>query len=258
MKDLYSVLGVARTATEAEIKQAFRRLASQHHPDKGGDKTRFQEIQEAYSVLGDPQRRAEYDSPPMNRMHMGPGAFDFQNIFDMFGVRFGDPMQRQQAARIQLWIGLQDVATGGLRTIAVSSPAGQQNLEITIPAGVEDGAAVRYPKLAPGGMDLVVTFRVRAESGWQRQDNNVIRDCAVDVWTLMLGGDVEIMTLTGQSIAVKIPAMTQPNTMLRIRGHGLPVRNLPQRGDLLVRVDAVLPKTISTDLLEHIRKERGR
>ena len=258
MKDLYAVLGVARNATDAEIKQAFRRLASQHHPDKGGDKERFQEIQEAYAVLSDPQRRAEHDLPPQARMNMGPGGFDFNNIFDMFGVRFGDAMPRQNSARIQLWITLADVATGGPRTISVSSPAGQHNLEITIPAGIEDGASVRYPRVAPGGLDLVVTFRVRPESGWQREDQHVIRDILVDVWDLILGQDIEIATLTGRSIMVKIPAMTQPGTMLRVRGHGLPRRNQAQPGDLLVRVTAALPRDISQELLEHIRNERGR
>jgi curved DNA-binding protein len=258
VKDYYKILGVDRSATDDDIKRAFRRLASQHHPDKGGDTEQFQEIQEAYSVLGDPQRRTEYDAPPQVRIHRGgPPGFDFDAIFDMFGARFGDPRTRATVARIQLWISLIDVAQGGPRTISVSSPAGQHNIEITIPPGLQDGESVRYPRLAPGGVDLVVMFRVKPETGWERHDQDVICDVTVSVWDLVLGKDINLTTLSGREITVSIPSRTQPNSMLRIRGHGLPHRNGSGQGDLMVRLMARIPREISSDLLEHIRRERG-
>lgn len=258
MKDYYRILGVDRSASEAEIKQAFRRLASQHHPDKGGDTKQFQEVQEAYAVLGDTQKRAEYDSPPGARVHFNPGSgFNFDQIFEMFGTQFRHPAQ-QSAARIQLWITLADVAQGGPRTISVSSPAGSHNIEINIPAGVEDGASVRYPRLAPGGLDLVVMFRVRPEPGWHRQDDNIIHDITVDVWDLILGRDLELETLTGKTVVIVVPPMTEPGTMLRVRGFGFPRRNTAAQGDLLIRVAGRLPKKISPGLLEQIRSEGGR
>jgi len=258
MTNYYTSLGVARTATAAEIKQAFRKLASQHHPDKGGDTVKFQEIQAAYAVLGDEQKRAEYDSPPSPRIHINPGGgFNFDQIFEVFGTQFRNPAQ-QSAARIQLWISLADVAKGGPRTISVSSPAGSQNIEINIPAGIEDGASVRYARLAPGGIDLVVMFRIRPEPGWHRQDNNIIHDVTLDLWDLVLGRDFEIQTLTGKAVIIVVPPMTEPGTMLRVRGLGLPHKNSATTGDLLIRVAGRLPKKISPELLEQINSERGR
>jgi curved DNA-binding protein len=258
VKDLYSILGVARDANQDDIKRAYRRLASQHHPDKGGDKTQFQEIQEAYATLSDAERRRAYDNPPAFRAQAGAATFDFDTIFNMFGARFGDNRQRSSAARIQLWISLADVAQGGPRTIAVSSPSGQHNIEINIPAGIEDGASVRYPRLAPGGMDLVVNFRVRPEAGWQRQDEHVIRDITMSAWDLILGTETQMQTLDGRLISVSIPAKTQPGTLLRVKGHGFAMRNSAVRGDMFVRVSARWPENISQDLIDHIRTERDR
>ena len=172
MKDYYSILGVGRTAASDEIKRAYRKLASQHHPDKGGDTARFQEIEEAYRVLSDPQQRAQFDNPRSNfggfRFHEQP--FDFNTIFNMFGTQFQHPQRQQRPAqaRMSLWIQLSDVASGGKRTVSVGSSAGSQIVELDIPVGIDDGATVAYPGLAPGGIDLVVTFRIHPNPRWQR------------------------------------------------------------------------------------------
>lgn len=257
MKDYYQILGVERTAGDDVIKQAYRRLASQHHPDKGGETTRFQEIQEAYATLSDSQRRQQYDAPPVSRMHVNAESFDFDTIFGMFGTKFADSRTRS-SARIQLWITMQDVALGGPRTIAVSSPAGQQNIEISIPVGIDDGVSVRYSGVAPGGVDLVVVFRIRPEPGWQRQDQHLVRDMSVSIWDMLLGADIELLTLSNKTISVTVPPNTQPGTMLRVRGHGFKQRSSGAMGDLFVRFLARLPEHTSPDLLEHIRRERDR
>ena len=258
MKDHYQTLGVERGATDEDIKLAYRRLASQHHPDKGGDKERFQEIQQAYAVLSDPMQRQQYDNPGI-RINMGANPhFNFDSIFDMFGARFQEQQRQRMATRMQLWIGLRDVAQGGRRAVSVATHQGQANIELDIPPGVEEGDSVRYQGLAPGGSDLIVTFRVRPEPGWHRQDDTVIQDVTVPIWDLILGTDITVHTLRDTDIVVTVPVNTQPGTALRIKGHGLRRRGTTSQGDMLVRLHAVLPDRISDDLRERIRQERGR
>lgn len=258
MTDYYSTLGVPRTATDEEIKRAYRRLASQHHPDKGGDTERFQEIQQAYSVLGDAEQRQQYDNPGIRINMSGAPHFNFDTIFDMFGARFQEQQRSKMATRMQLWIGLRDVAQGGRRAVSMATMQGQANIELELPQGIEDGDSVRYQGLAPGGSDLVVTFRVRPESGWHRQDDTVIQDVTVNVWDLILGTELTVTTLRDSQILVTVPANTQPGTALRIRGHGLRRRGTSIQGDMLVRLHGVLPDSISPALLDQIRQEQGR
>ena len=126
MTDHYATLGVAKDASQDEIKKAFRKLASQHHPDKGGDTVKFQEIQAAYDVLGDPEKRRQYDNPSPGWVGSGqPGGFSFNfgtgpqfnaDFFNqMFGQGFGQP-QRQSHVRMTVWINLEEVARGACRS----------------------------------------------------------------------------------------------------------------------------------------------
>lgn len=260
MKDYYSILGVPRTATQDEIKRAFRKLASVHHPDKGGDTAKFQEIQAAYDTLGDEQKRAAYDNPgpEMGGFQFNQQPFDFNNIFNMFGAQFNPHQQRRPAqARMSLWIQLSDVASGGKRTVSVGSQAGSQIVEIEIPLGVEDGASVMYPGLAPGGVDLVVTFRIHPNPKWQRDGFNLYTDQKVDIWTMITGGEIEVRDILNRELNVAIPPMTQPGQILRCRGRGLPDRSR-NPGDMMIRLQAEIPRSIPEDLLSLIRQQTGR
>ena len=258
MKDYYSTLGVDRTATADDIKQSYRRLASQHHPDKGGNTAQFQEIEEAYRVLGDTQKRAAYDNPGSgpNNFNFGSQPFDFDNIFNMFGAQFRHPQRQNKPAqaRMSLWIQLSDVASGGRRTVSVGSTAGSQMIEIEIPLGVDDGASVVYPGLAPGGIDLLVTFRIHPTPRWQRNGFNLYTDQKISVWTLITGGDITVRDILNRELSVHIPSMTQPGQMLRCRGCGLLDRgNNP--GDMMIRIQAEIPNNIPPDLLDLIRQQ---
>ena len=260
MSDHYATLGVPRTATPDEIKRAFRKLASQHHPDKGGNTQKFQEIQAAYDTLGDAVKRADYDNPRPQFSGMPGGAhFNMNDIFSsMFGGQspFGQQPRRQQShTRMTLWIRMTDVAQGGTRPVAVGTPHGQSTIEVEIPLGINDGDNVQYQGLAPGGGDLVIQFRVHPDPLWQRNGLDLVTDVTADVWSMILGSDITVQTLTGSTLTTSMPPYTQPKTLIRLRGHGLRDRS-GNTGDLMIRVMPTIPKTIRPELLEAIEKYR--
>jgi curved DNA-binding protein len=261
MTDHYQTLGVARTATADEIKRAYRKLASQHHPDRGGDTKKFQEIQAAYDVIGDDAKRRAYDNPPQQFSGFGDGVH--VNINDIFGSMFGGQnpffgqgfQQRRQPShvRISIWINLADVARGGRRTVAIGTPQGNQTIEIDIPPGVDDGDNVMYQGLAPNGHDLVVQYRIHPQAGWRREGLTMHTETAVSIWTLILGGTVEVRTVTGESLVVSVPSRCQPGTVLRLRNKGLHNQQ-GQAGDLMVKLQAQIPAQIEPEILDAIAR----
>ena len=265
MSDYYSTLGVGRDASLDEIKRAYRRAASQHHPDKGGSKEQFQKIQEAYDTLGDEQKRAQYDNPGSQfgpggvhgfpggfHFNFGPGGFNFNDIFGQFHRQH---QQQRSMMRMSLWIRLHDVAVGGRRPVSVASPQGTATVEIEIPQGINDGDTIRYHGIAPGGHDLAVQFRIHPDPYWQRDGLNLIKDANISVWDLILGKQHEFSDITGQDLTVTIPPRTQPRTMLRVRGRGLR-DGQGQAGDLLIRVNAQIPDVIDPEIIAAIQKHR--
>jgi DnaJ-class molecular chaperone len=258
MTDYYAALGVPKTATADDIKRAFRRLASQHHPDKGGDTQKFQAIQQAYATLGDEQKRAEYDNPrPQFSGFQGhPGGVNINDIFgQMFGQQFGQQHPRRSHVRMTLWITLLDVATGGKRTVSLGTQGGVSAVEIEIPLGINDGDNVQYEGIGPGGSDLVVQFRISPDRTWQRNGLNLTQEVRIDVWNLVLGGDLTIDTLTGKTLSTRVPARTQPGTMLRLKGQGLQDRS-GNTGDIFVRIQTFLPENIAPEIVEAIQKHQ--
>jgi len=261
MTDYYAALGVPKTATADDIKRAFRKLASQHHPDKGGDTQKFQAIQQAYATLGDEQKRAEYDNPrPQFSGFQGhPGGLNINDIFgQMFGQGFGQQQHqhpRRSHVRMTLWISLLDVATGGKRTVSLGTQAGVSAVEIEIPLGINDGDNVQYEGIGPGGSDLVVQFKVTPDRKWQRDGLNLLQEVRIDIWDLILGGELTIDTLTGKTLSTQVPARTQPGTVLRLKAQGLRDR-AGQTGDIMIRVQAQIPENIAPEIIDAIQKHQ--
>jgi DnaJ-class molecular chaperone len=257
MLDHYATLGVSRTASQDEIKRAFRKLASQHHPDKGGDTAKFQQIQAAYDTLGDTVKRADYDSP-RPQFSGFPGGAQFNNIHDIFNMfgqgGFGQRPQRNHV-RMSLWINLSDVATGGRRPVSLSTGQGHSTVEIEIPLGLNDGDSIQYAGLAPGGQDLVITFRIQPDRVWQRNALNLSCEQTVSIWDMILGGDLVVTSITGENLTVTIPVNTQPGTVLRLRNQGLRDQQ-GRRGDLHVRLAARIPQPIKPELVAAIQQHR--
>jgi len=263
MQNPYQTLGVERNAPADEIKRAYRKLASQHHPDKGGDKTRFQEIQQAYDTLSDANRRAAYDNSGIGGQRGfsfnfgGDSPFNFEHIFNSFGTQFHHPhQQRVQQARMSLWITLEDVARGGRRTVSVGSQQGTVTVEIEIPLGINDGDTVQYPKTGPMGTDLLITFRIHPNPRYQRQGPNLTTEHSVSVWDLILGAEIAVRDILGNTLSLSVPPRTQPGTTFRLRGRGLNQR-AGTPGDLFVRVSARIPDHIPESVIQAIEQARN-
>jgi len=259
MQNPYQTLGIERDANPDEIKRAYRKLASQHHPDKGGDKSKFQEIQSAYETLTDPNKKAAFENPfqAFGGGGFRPDApFDFETIFNVFGTRFQHPhAQRKQQARMSLWITMRDSVEGGRKAISLGTNTGTHAVNIEIPVGINDGDSVHYGNIGINNLDLIVTFRIHPDPKWQRQDSNLITEHTVSIWELIIGGETIIRDIMGNNLSVTITPNTQPGTMVRLRGRGIPTKS-GTNGDVLVKLQGRIPDSISPELLELIRQNQ--
>ena len=253
--DPYSVLGVSRNASQEEVKKAYKKLAMKHHPDRGGDETKFKEISEAYERIINPQANNDFEYTPGGFGFRRSGSVD--DIFsDFFDFHNGRAQRRSATVQVSIWITLEDVAQGGDRQISLQSNSGVQAVNITIPRGVLDNTQVRYPDIGPNGQDVIIVFRVRPHKQFERiKSVDLQTEVDVDFWTLILGGKVNVKTLLGKNLGLRIPAKTNPGTLMKMSGQG--IQNTRQTGDLYVKINATLPDNISDDILLALSKDRG-
>jgi DnaJ-class molecular chaperone len=314
-KDYYSTLGVAKTATEKEIKQAYRKLARKHHPDVNpGDKaaeSRFKEINEAYEVLGDADKRRKYDELGANwRMYeqagagAGPGAQPGWNVNfggggggggfrtmteeelrDMFGETdpfsdffhtfFGGAAGQPEADRKtrgsrgraarqgrdleqEIELTLEDAFNGATRRLSMRHSGQAKTVDVRIPAGVADGSRVRVPgegELGSAGGkagDLYLRIRLAPHPVFERKGRDLYTRVRLPLTTAVLGGEVEVPTLAGKPLRLRIPPTTQNGQVFRLKGHGMPAVGKPDEvGDVYATVDVELPRTLSKEQREH-------
>jgi curved DNA-binding protein len=259
--DYYQTLGVAKTATDDEIKKAFRKLAMKHHPDRGGDQAEFQKIQEAYATLGDVQKRQAYDNPApqgfqqfggmppgFEDLFRGMGGGGFQDFGNMFGFRQQRPVKNRDTA-LETQITLEDAFNGKTIMASIQLPSGrEQVLEIKIPAGIQSGQRLRLSGMGddtipnqPRG-DIYVTIHVVPHRLFQRNGDDLISEITISIWDAMLGTTKVINTLDNKQIEVTIPAGTQPNSTLRLSGYGMPnVNDNRFRGNILLGINITIP-----------------
>lgn len=250
MADHYQTLGVASTATAEEIKRAYRALASKHHPDRGGSTEQFQKIQAAYDVLGDPQRRAEYDHPGYHTF--GNSDTTIHDIFTQMFRQHAAHSARSRPVQTVVWITLRDVAEGTPKSLNIATSQGSTTVVVAVPRGIEDGDHVQYSGIAPGGQDLVVQFRIQPQQDWRRDGNDLHTHYRVSIWQLVLGTDAELTSILGTSIKFTIAPGTQPTATLRLRSQGITDRN-GQVGDILVKLQPFVPQDTPEYLLQAIR-----
>lgn len=286
-KDPYDILGVSRTASADEIKRAYRRLAKEHHPDRNrgdkGSELRFKEIQAAYDVVGDPERRAQFDrfgaggpQPDFRQWRGHPGgggggSDDFQvnisdlgdlsSIFEQFfrrggGGGFGGMNGGRMAPEAEVSADLEHVVeltleeaiAGTSREIVLSGAGKSERLRIKIPAGVSDGQRIRVAgKGSPrrgGRGDLILICQVRSHAYFTREGSDLYLDVPISIPEALLGTKVEIPTGSDR-VMLRIPPGTSSGAKLRVRERGIADARSGKTGDLYATIRIVTPTQIS-------------
>jgi DnaJ-class molecular chaperone len=289
-RDYYEVLGVAKGASEADIKKAYRKLARQHHPDRNpGDKTaesKFKEVQEAYDVLSDKNKRAQYDrygfagpmpeGGPHGHQWAGGGAQFDQGAFEagdlgelfrhfaqmgagggggapdveaMFGRAGGGRRGRARPREVEAEaeIPFLTAALGGNLSLSVDG----HEINVKVPAGVEEGQRLRLAGQGPGGGDLYLKLHIQPHPYFRREGNNVVLEVPLSVAEAILGSTIEVPTLDGTRLSVKVPPGTSTGARLRLRGKGI------KGGDQYIETRVVVPKVTdarSRELIEEFAR----
>ena len=286
--DYYKILGIKRDATQEEIKKAYRRLAKKYHPDINKDdpqaKSKFQEINEANEVLGDPEKRRKYDeygenwkqsddfgtgsNSNGNSWSYGFGGFGqgdrsengFSDFFEqLFGKGFKNRgINRGADIQATLQLTLQEAAVTHRQTFIVNG----EKIAMTVPAGIADGQRIRLQKRGKAGIDggergdLYITFHILPDNRFTRVDNDLYTTVSCDIFTLLLGGEAIIPTLNG-NVKTTIKPGTQPESKLRLRGKGFPLyRQEGKNGDLIITIKATVPQLNKRqmELIEEAKK----
>ncbi len=289
MKDqYYTILGLGRDAGEEELKKAYKTLAKKYHPDQNPDKPeakqKFQEIQEAYEVLKDPNKRKLYDqfgekwkeAEAYEKTHgegsahtyayQGAGSrgsyhvegdwqdlFDKEGFSDIFGSFFGKNASGgnyrsnyRPKARLEgeVHITLEEAYHGTSRII----DTGERTVKIQIKPGIKHGQTLRVPAdKEAAGADIYIKVLLAKHAQYQVQGENLRKTLEVDVFTATLGGKVTVSTLGG-SLGVKIPAGTPSGKTLRLKGKGMPpYKPGADYGDLLLEVAIQVPQSLSEE-----------
>jgi curved DNA-binding protein len=266
--DYYSILGVPKNASPEEIKRAYRKLAMKHHPDRGGDAAKLQEINEAYDTLKNPTKRQQYDNPQprfdtgsMNQNPFGQAGFE-----DIFASMFRQPHVRPRQPKnndivLAADIDLRDVLIGKQLIMSYRLGTGRnETVEVDIPKGAKHGDAVRYTGLGddldqrfPRG-DLIVKIRVKRNKGWDRDGNNLLTSVDINIFDLVLGTITVIKTLDGKSVKLNIPRGTKPGQIFSIPEYGIPDLNTRQKGHLYVKINTQIPNIRDPKLLAKLQE----
>jgi molecular chaperone DnaJ len=276
-KDFYKVLGVPKNASEADIKKAYRRLAKDHHPDRNPGDTaselKFKEVGEAYAVLSDAEQRRQYDA--IRAMGGGArfqaGGRGDQGFEDVFSGAFGQSGGRGASGFEDILSGLfggggasyqrgpqkgadliaatevsfRDAAAGSLISMTIEG----RNVQARLPAGVSDGQRIRLRgkgrPSANGGPagDLILTVHVAKHPVFSMDGRNLRVTVPVSFDEAVFGATVDVPTLEGERVKVKVPAGTSGGTTLRVKGRGIAAKE--GRGDLLVKIEVAVPSQVS-------------
>ena len=281
MKNYYDILGVSEDASNEQIKKAFKEIAKKEHPDRGGNEARFKEANEAYDTLKNSQKRHDYDTMrkfggnPRGGQHpffnedifgdffsgFGNGDMDFGGRFNFSGRpgdtrTFRNVRQGNRNVQVRMAISIKEAMMNNEKTINYKLPSGREEFAtVKIPAGVQHGITFKFSgmgddsiKNQPRG-DLMVIMSVLDSDGYTRKGNDLHTDKTIDCFQAVRGHEFNLRTLEDKIIKVKVPAGTQPNTLLAVKGQGMPVhKTLNIRGNLYVKIHVLIPQLSAQDL----------
>jgi curved DNA-binding protein len=277
-KDYYQVLGVSRSASADDIKRAYHGLAKKYHPDLNQNnpsaEARLKEVNEAYEVLSNPQKRQNYDqfgdmdgNPFASGQWSGGGGrgaagVNFDEILrDFFGGMGGSaPNTRRAPSRgrdieHEVGVTLREVFEGGVRIVT----KGERRIRVEIPANMTDGMRVRVrgegEAGAAGAGDLFLIIRIEDDPAYERHGNDLTTDLRVDLFTAMLGGQATVSAPNGSALKLTVPAGTQSGRKMKLRGKGLP-DGQGGFGDLYARVLIGVPEQLTDAQREQVEALR--
>lgn len=275
MKYHFKTLGVEPISTNDEIKKAYKKLAMQHHPDRGGDQNKFQEIQHAYDTLSDPQKRAQWEQEKQfGEAGADPSGFNFNfgfggdmnDIFRHFGGGGGNPFGafrpvKNRDLKMGIEIDLESTLTEQVHHInATHSNGVAKTVEIKIPRGVQTGMQMRFggagdhanTALPPG--DLYIEFRIRSHRDFQTNGIHLSKIAKINCIDAVLGSKITVTGLDEKQFEINVPPATQHGSRFRITGQGLWDITHPNRGDLLVEVALQVPTSLTGDQLSRLQQ----
>jgi curved DNA-binding protein len=289
--DYYKVLGLQKGASSDELKKAYRKLAVKYHPDKNpGDKQaeeRFKEINEAYAVLSDPQKKAQYDQFGSTGFHQRYSqedifrGFDVGDMFkdagfdsgDIFSRIFGGAYQqrgggfgRQRKGEdydMELKISFQEAFAGAEKRVAFTKGGAREDLAVKVPAGIDSGARLRLAgKGGPGfgggpAGDIYLNITVKPDPVFSREGDDIIVERHIRFSEATLGASLDVPTMEGPK-RLKVPAGIQPGTKIRLKGYGFPHLGKAGKGDLFVRIEVKVPEQLTPrqqELIQDLAKE---
>lgn len=272
MQDHYATLGLTKTASTDEIKAAFKQLAKKHHPDVGGDPNKFKDINEAYSILSDAAKRAEYDAP-RNRYTSHRGATwdmdDFihsDDFFSIFTGAAGFPNRRAapRNGNIRTTLKVSLRSTLQEQKYALNINHGQQpiQLEVTVPKGVRSGAIISYKGMGQTSLpgppgDLLIEIKVEQDADFERDGDDLHSTITIKAWDAMLGTHVKFRTIRDKEVRINIPAGMQHGTVMRLTGEGMPTTQGGQVGHQYVRVAVLIPNNLTEKQIELLHQIRS-